>query len=216
MAEQNGFAFPAPLTEKYRPKRLADFAGLERQKKIFGKLVADGRSLIGKSFLFTGAPGTGKTTLALAICEQVGAELHHIGARDCTIDTIREVVRRCYYIPFGGGVHVILIDEADTASKAAQDSLLSYLDATEMPPNTCFIFTCNGTDRLEPRFISRCMEIPFSTYGISEEVTALLRRVWTAEAPAEAPTPNFGRIVKDSANNCRAALMALEVALLEA
>ncbi len=215
MAEQNGFAFPAPLTERYRPKRLADFAGLETQKKIFGKLIADGRNLIGRSFLFSGSTGTGKTTLAMAIAEQTGAELHHIGARDCTIDVIREAVRMCHYIPFGGGVHLILADEIDTASKAAQDSLLSYLDCTEMPPNTCFIFTCNGTDRLEPRFISRCMKIDFSTYGISAELTALLERVWQAEAP-NVPAPNLARIVKDSANNCREALMRLEVALLEA
>jgi DNA polymerase III delta prime subunit len=59
---------------------------------------------------------------------------------------------------------------------AAQVSLLSKLDATNFPPNTIFIFTCNATDRLEPRFLSRCHVIDFSSYGISAEASQLLEK----------------------------------------
>ena len=44
---------------------------------------------------------------------------------------------------------------------AAQLALLSKLDATAFPPNTVFIFTCNSTDGLEPRFLPRCRVIEF-------------------------------------------------------
>jgi DNA polymerase III delta prime subunit len=52
-----------------------------------------------------------------------------------------------------GRMHLVLIDEADGMTNPAQLALLSKLDATPFPPNTIFVFTCNGTDGLEPRFI---------------------------------------------------------------
>jgi len=51
--------------------------------------------------------------------------------------------------------------EADGMTNPAQLALLSKLDATAFPPNTIFVFTCNGTDGLEPRFISRCRTVEF-------------------------------------------------------
>jgi hypothetical protein len=56
--------------------------------------------------------------------------------------------------------------------------------------------------------------IEFPSYGIAAEVAQLLSSIWDAEAPAEAPKPNFARIVKDSTNNVRDSLMTLEVELM--
>jgi DNA polymerase III delta prime subunit len=97
---------------------------------------------------------------------------------------------------------------------AAQVSFLSKLDATDFPPNTIFVFTCNSTEGLEKRFLSRCRVIEFSSYGLASEVSQLLSTIWDAEASATAPKPNFARIVKDSTNNVRDALMSLEVELM--
>jgi hypothetical protein len=58
--------------------------------------------------------------------------------------------------------------------------------------------------------------VEFSSYGIAAEATALLDRIWTENAPTDAPRPNFARIVKDNNNNVRAALMALEIELMQA
>jgi len=67
----------------------------------------------------------------------------------------------------------------------AQLALLSKLDATAFPPNTIFIFTCNGTEDLEPRFLSRCRTVEFSSYGMASEITAFLDRVWHSEGGME-------------------------------
>jgi hypothetical protein len=99
-------------------------------------------------------------------------------------------------------------------TSAAQLYMLSILDSTAPPPDTIFIITANGTDKLHERFLSRCVPVQFSTHGQSAETAALLERVWQAEAPANAPAPNFVRIVKEACSNVRASLMQLQTELL--
>ena len=69
------FAFPQSLADKYRPRRIEDFAGLEKPKKILRKFAANPYP---SAWLFVGPPGVGKTTMALALAETLSAELHHI------------------------------------------------------------------------------------------------------------------------------------------
>jgi hypothetical protein len=107
----------------------------------------------------------------------------------------------------------VLVDEADKMSNAAQLHFLSKLDATAFPPQTIFVFTCNSTDGLEPRFLSRTRQVEFSSYGIANDATRLLESVWQREANG-AVAPNFARIIKDSSNNIRDALICLETELL--
>jgi DNA polymerase III delta prime subunit len=119
----------------------------------------------------------------------------------------------CAYVPLSGGFHLVTVDEADKMTPAAQLSLLSKLDATDAPPSTIWVFTCNATDGLEPRFLSRTRQIEFSSYGMAADAMRLLDSIWQREAQGAA-APNFGRIVKESANNLRDALMFLETELL--
>ena len=113
----------------------------------------------------------------------------------------------------GKRMHLVLVDEADQMSAQAQLALLSMLDSTNRPQQTIFIFTCNETERFEARFLSRCGVIEFSSYGIAKDATKLLARVWENEANG-ADAPNFARIVKESNNNIRAALMELQKQLM--
>ena len=89
-------------------------------------------------------------------------------------------------------------------------------DSTAFPPNTIFIFTANGTDNLEPRSLSRCRVIEFGTYGLAGPAADLLRTIWKAEIGDSESAPDFARIVKQSANNVREALMNLELRIMEA
>ncbi len=204
------FAFPQSLAEKYRPQKIAEFAGLDKQRKILAKLIANP---FPSAWLFVGPPGVGKTSMALAIASELGAEMHHIGSQECKLDTLQDTVRMCQYVPLHGGFHVVICDEADAMSDAAQKYLLSKLDSSEPVPQTIWIFTCNSTDRLEPRFLSRCRVLEFSSYGLGDSLKELLAHVWKAEAEG-APEPNFAKIA--AGNNVRESLMRLELELMGA
>lgn len=204
------FAFPQSLAEKYRPRKVADFIGLEKQRRILAKLTANP---FPSAWLFVGASGTGKTSLALTIAAELGAEVHHIGSQQCKLETLEATVRQCNYVPLSGGFHVVICDEADAMSDAAQKYLLSKLDSSEPVPNTIWIFTCNATDRLEARFLSRCRTLEFSSYRLNGNLVALLRRVWQAESNGS-PEPNLERLSRG--NNVRECLMRLELELMSA
>src|SRR5260221_3206175 len=127
-ASQGGLIFPASLSEKYRPHRFADFVGLDKVKKVLAKF-ADA-PFPNAAFLFVGPSGTGKTTMALALCEAIRGELHHVPSQSCNLATIDEVTRMCHYVPRNNTLHVVLMDEIHAASKAAQMALLSKTDRT--------------------------------------------------------------------------------------
>jgi replication-associated recombination protein RarA len=211
---QADLSFPLTLAERYRPSTLDEFVGLPKAKQLFKKFLAHPKE---SSWLFVGASGTGKTSMALALAKLIPAELHHIPSQNCNLETIERVRRTCQYVPAAGfKAHLVLVDEADRMSEAAQVALLSKLDGTDKAPNTIWIFTCNATDRFEPRFLSRHFRVEFSTYAIAKDTAAFLEKVWDAEAPEAATKPNFTRLVKDANNNIREALMSLEMELMVA
>src|SRR5258708_4998162 len=174
---QMGFTYPTALVEKYRPRTFDAFVGLEKPKRIMAKFALCPKS---DAFLFVGSSGIGKTSMALAFCESIGGELHHIPSQRCNVEVLEDVIRQCHNVPSRGlnAFHVVIVDEADRMSKAAQLHLLSKLDATAFPPNTIFIFTANTTDGLEDRFLSRCKQIAFQSHGLAEQTAQFLETVW--------------------------------------
>jgi replication-associated recombination protein RarA len=203
--------FPEPLSERYRPERIADFAGLGEVKKVLAGFAA---RPMNAGLLFVGSAGTGKTSMGLALAHEIQGFVHHVSAGNCSVAAVRELAFSCWYVaPNGFKRHVVLIDEADQMSKEAQLAVLSYLDGTETIPDTVWIFTCNETEKLAERFISRNRVLNFSTYGIQADAATLLESVWTKEAAPDAAKPNFARIIKEATGNVRAALMTLEMKL---
>lgn len=197
------------LVEKYKPASIEQFIGIEDAKEIAADIIANPEE---SAFMFVGASGTGKTSLALAIAAGLNAELHHIPSQNCTIDAVKAIRARVNYAPmFGSQWHLILVDEADQMTVPAQNSFLSILDSTNRPARTIFIFTCNETEKFESRFLSRCEKVKFSSYGIAPQTAEFLARVWEHETAGSATdAPNFARIVKESNNNIREALTTLQ------
>jgi replication-associated recombination protein RarA len=212
MSANLSMQFPASLSERYRPRTLADFVGLEKPKKVLRKFADS--PFPNAAFLFVGPSGVGKTSAGIALCEMLRGELHHVPSQQCNVGNVEDVVRQCHYVPKNGTFHVVLVDEADQMSKAAQLALLSKLDATAFPPSTVFVFTCNSTEGLEPRFLSRCMELQFQSHGIAGETAKLLEFIWNSEAGESTEKPNFLRLVQSSKNNVRDAINSLQVELL--
>ena len=199
--------FPKSLTEEFRPRTIADFVGLEKPKKVLSRLAEQPREC---ALLFQGSPGTGKTTMAQAFAAQLGAEFHHIGSQECKLDSLQELSRICQFVPLSGGWHVVLVDEADVMSDAAQKYLLSKLDSTASCPKTIWVFTCNSVDKLEERFLSRTLKLDFNSYGAGTEIADLLAHIWKQKA-GDAPAPNLKRL---ACGNVRESLQRLEVELL--
>lgn len=198
------------LVEKYRPTTLANFIGISDAKEFATDFVA---SPVSCALTFVGASGLGKTSLAYAIANELNAEIHHIPSQSCTVDTVRQLRDTLAYMPmFGASWHVVIVDEADEMSKAAENAWLSMTDSTNRPANTVIIFTCNTTENFTnpDRFTSRTEVVRFSAYGIAKEAAELLAKVWEAETGNALPVPNFVRIVKEANNNVRESMQVLQ------
>lgn len=209
---QSSLEFPVSLTERYRPHSVDSFVGLAKPKQICAVLAA---RPFDSGWWFMGPSGTGKTTMALALAEMIPAELHHVPSQSCDLATLERISTTCNYVPMAGKrFHLVLVDEADQMSMAAQMFLLSKLDGTAPCPNTIWVFTANDRDRMQDRFMSRVKVVEFSSYGMASDAAALLQRIWLENAPASAAAPNFARIVKESNNNVRESLMKLELELM--
>lgn len=199
------------LVEKYKPSKIDAFAGLAKPRAILKAIAA---APYESAWLFLGPSGIGKTTMALAFAEAIGAELHHIPSKACDLATVEELCKHCWYKPFFGDWHVILVDEADQMTKAAQLAFLSKLDTAAKPPNTIFVFTANDTKGLEDRFLSRTRTLQFNTPSM-DEAAQWVEDIWKQEMPGR-PAPDCKAILEAAGGNMRAALMDLELELIVA
>jgi replication-associated recombination protein RarA len=209
------FDFPERLTERFRPQTIDDFAGIARPKAIIRTFLRQPRP---DGFLFLGPSGRGKTTMAYAMQLALNAELHKVPSKDCDMETIERLTRICQYAPFdftGGkatGWHLVLIEEADGMTSAAQFKLLSVLDDTGFPPKTVFIFTANSTATFEARFLSRLKTIKFDDEGMAEEIPSYLARI--AKKVGFKGKLNFGEIALATGYNIRDAINRLELDMM--
>lgn len=211
------------LVDKYRPMTLDAFAGVERPRAIFTAFL---KKPYESAWLLLGPSGTGKTTMAFSVAfalgakQEIGGGIYHVPARQCDLEQINHVVEQCHYTPMlGCPWNVVIIDECDRMTLAAQETLLSKLDCADPPPNTIWLMTCNDTEALHERFLSRLRKIQFTTDNLLEPGTAHLKKVWQAEIRAmkldfKPAAPDFEAMLRTAKFNVREALMLLETELL--
>ena len=145
--------------EKYRPKKVDDCILPDRLKVIFQKFV-DEKTI--PNLMLTGGPGTGKTTVALAMCKEIGLNYLFINSsEERGIDTLRVKIKGyASTVSLDGNKKVIILDEADYITPEAQAALRGAME--EFSSNCSFILTCNFKSKLIEAIHSRCSVIDFS------------------------------------------------------
>jgi DNA polymerase III delta prime subunit len=145
--------------ESYRPQTIEDCILPERMKKPFQEYVNQKNI---PNLLLSGGPGVGKTTVAKAMCKEVGCDYLVLnGSDENGVDTIRVKVRNyATSMSLSGGKKVVIIDEADYLTPNAQAILRNAIE--EYSINCSFIFTCNYKTKIIEPLHSRCAVIDFT------------------------------------------------------
>jgi DNA polymerase III delta prime subunit len=165
-------------TEKYRPKKIDDCILPERLKKPFQEYVNQSNI---PNLLLSGGAGVGKTTVAKAMCEEIGCDVMVINGSDegRLIDTFRTKIKNfASSMSLAGGRKVVIIDEADYCNaESVQPALRNFIE--EFAGNCSFIFTCNYKNKLIDPLHSRCAVIDFALKNgeKAQMASAFMKRV---------------------------------------
>ena len=145
--------------EKYRPHTIDDCILPDDQKTYFTQMLEKGEL---QNMLLCGTAGVGKTTVARALCEQLGADYIIInGSEESGIDVLRTKIKQfASTVSFSGGTKVVILDEADYLNpNSTQPALRGFIE--EFANNCRFILTCNYKNRIIPPLHSRCAVVEF-------------------------------------------------------
>ena len=213
------------LVERYRPLYLQSLCGQDEVVKVLHGFSKAPTSL---AFIFEGATGTGKTSAALALAEQLGCDLQQkdfggvssIASGEQTADTVRAVARRMTYFPmFGSGWKVLIVNEADRMGSPAETIWLDLLES--LPNKTVVVFTTNDVGRLSQRFQDRCVCLAFESDAkkLAAPVKRYLAGIWFEETgrlrDPDTFTPLVDQVTVAGRLSFRRALQALSIKLLQ-
>ena len=147
--------------EKYRPKTISETILPKALKDTFQKMVESGEI---QNMIFSGTPGLGKTTVAKAMCNELGLDYILInGSEEGNIDTLRGKIKQfASTVSLQGGYKVVILDEADYLNpQSTQPALRGFIE--EFSDNCRFILTCNFKNRIIEPLHSRCGVYEFNT-----------------------------------------------------
>ena len=148
--------------EKYRPKNISDCILPQETKKIFLDFVNNKEI---SNLLLCGTSGVGKTTVARALCNELGADFILInGSEERNIETLRVKIKQfasTVSLTTDGGPKIVILDEADYLNpQSTQPALRGFIE--EFSKNCRFIFTCNYKNRIIQPLHSRCSVVDFT------------------------------------------------------
>ena len=149
------------FVEKYRPAKIADCILPTQLKETFSKIVSSGEL---PNMLFTGTAGLGKTTVARALCDELGIDYIVVnGSEEGNIETLRGKIKRfASSVSLSGGYKCVILDEADYLNpQSTQPALRGFIE--EFSDNCRFILTCNFKNRIIEPLHSRCGVYEFNT-----------------------------------------------------
>ena len=170
--------------EKYRPMTVSDTILPASLKTTFKNMLATGEL---QNMLFTGTAGLGKTTIAKALCRELGLDYIVInGSEEGNIDTLRGKIKQfASTVSLEGGKKVIILDEADYLNpQSTQPALRGFIE--QFSDNCRFILTCNFKNRIIEPLHSRCGVYEFNTTkkqmaGLAGQFMTRLEQILAAE-----------------------------------
>ena len=145
--------------EKYRPKTISECVLTEDLKKTFQTFVDEGHI---PNLLLSGGPGVGKTTVAKAMLNELGATYMMInGSEESGIDVLRNKIKNfASTVSMDGNRKFVILDEADYLNpQSTQPALRGFIE--EFHKNCGFILTCNFKNRIIDPLHSRCSVVEF-------------------------------------------------------
>jgi DNA polymerase III delta prime subunit len=158
--------------EKYRPKTIEECILPDSAKQMFKEFLNKGEI---PNMLLAGPPGIGKTTVAKALCNELGVDVYVINGSDegRFLDTVRNNAKNfasTVSLSSDAKHKVIIIDEADNTSNDVQLLLRAFIE--EFAGNCRFIFTCNYKNKILEPLHSRCAVVDFSIKGKERQAIA--------------------------------------------
>ncbi len=163
------------FVEKYRPKTIEECILPDGLKDTFQEIVQKGEL---PNMMFTGSAGVGKTTVARALCNEMGLDYIIVnGSEDGNIDTLRGKIKQfASTISLQGGQKVVILDEADYLNpQSTQPALRGFIE--EYSTNCRFILTCNFKNRIIGPLHSRCSIYEFNIGNKSKMAGHFMQRL---------------------------------------
>jgi DNA polymerase III gamma/tau subunit len=210
--------FHSPLAEKYRPKTWTDVIG---QDKVIGRIqaLAQRGSLSGRAYWLSGQSGTGKTTIARLIAQDVADSflIQEVDASALTIAQLKDLETESQLKGFGErSGRAFIVNEAHGLRKDVIRQLLVMLE--RIPPHVVWVFTTTieGQDSLFEDYddasplLSRCLRLDLARRDLTRTFAERAKQIAQAENLDGKPIEQYVRLVQTHRQNFRAVLQAIE------
>lgn len=202
------------LYERYRPQVWSEVVGQEKALSLIDRLRQRG-SLTGRAFWITGNSGTGKTTIARLIADEVAGPrgVTELASGDLTPQRVSDLARGLKVIGLEKPGRVVIVNQSTPLRDDVVSVLLTILE--QIPAHGVWIFTATSDDLLKnspaaDRFLSRCSKLALARRGLCEAFAERAQVIAEKEGLGGKPAKAYQRLAKDNSNNLRAMLSAID------